>query len=188
MTIHASRSTTRAMMEKDMKWFDRSFPTELPLWMFPNILERLRGTPARLEERFNEVPADILLKRLDEKWSIQENAGHLLALEPLWSGRLDDFMSGAEKLRATDLTNKATDLAAYNAKSATTILQEFRAARREFVSKLERLSKSDYSKTALHPRLNKPMTITDKMFFVAEHDDHHLARISAIFEACCRTN
>ena len=172
-------------MAQNMKWFDRNFPTELPVWMFPNILERLRGTPSRLDERLKEMSADILVRRLDDKWSILENAGHLLALEPLWSGRLDDFVAGAEKLRAADLTNKSTDLAAFNTKSSEFLIREFRAARNEFVGKLERLSEDDYLRTALHPRLNKPMTIIDKMFFVAEHDDHHLARISAIYRGCC---
>jgi hypothetical protein len=33
-------------------------------------------------------------------------------------------------------------------------------------------------KTSLHPRLNKPMRLVDSLYFVAEHDDHHLAIIS----------
>jgi hypothetical protein len=31
--------------------------------------------------------------------------------------------------------------------------------------------------TALHPRLKIPMRIVDLAYFVAEHDDHHLATI-----------
>ncbi len=33
-------------------------------------------------------------------------------------------------------------------------------------------------KTALHPRLKTPMRLIDSLYFVAEHDDHHLAIIS----------
>jgi hypothetical protein len=29
----------------------------------------------------------------------------------------------------------------------------------------------------LHPRLKEPMRLVDHLFFVAEHDDHHLAWI-----------
>jgi hypothetical protein len=32
----------------------------------------------------------------------------------------------------------------------------------------------------LHPRLNQPMRVVDLLFFVAEHDDYHLARISEL--------
>jgi hypothetical protein len=29
----------------------------------------------------------------------------------------------------------------------------------------------------VHPRLKQPMGLLDHLYFVAEHDDHHLARI-----------
>ena len=160
---------------------------ELPAWMFPNILERLRGTPARLDDRVAAIPSKYLGVRVADKWSIQENVGHLLDLEPLWSGRLEDLLSGAEKLRSTDLANKATDIADHNSKAIEVLLRDFRKARTAFIDRLQALSEEDLAKTALHPRLNTPMTIIDKMFFVAEHDDHHLARMSAILRECCRT-
>jgi len=34
-------------------------------------------------------------------------------------------------------------------------------------------------RSAFHPRLKKPMRIIDLAFFVAEHDDYHLAKITA---------
>jgi hypothetical protein len=37
-----------------------------------------------------------------------------------------------------------------------------------------------FGRVAIHPRLNKPMRLTDHLFFVAEHDDHHLAHISQL--------
>ncbi len=163
-----------------MNWFERSFPTDTPTWMYPNLLERLRGTPARLEERIVSIPNLHLVIKLENKWSIQENLGHLLDLEALWSYRLEDILFGHEKLRATDLANVATDQANHNAKDKTSLLEHFRKARGAFVTKLETLESSDYGKTALHPRLNIPMSILDTMYFVAEHDDHHLAMISAI--------
>jgi hypothetical protein len=35
----------------------------------------------------------------------------------------------------------------------------------------------------LHPRLKQPMRLVDHLYFVAEHDDHHLARIWEMIEA-----
>jgi hypothetical protein len=29
----------------------------------------------------------------------------------------------------------------------------------------------------LHPRLKQPMRLVDHLYFVVEHDDHHVARI-----------
>jgi hypothetical protein len=35
----------------------------------------------------------------------------------------------------------------------------------------------------LHPRLKQPMRLVDHLYFVAEHDDHHLATIREMMEA-----
>jgi uncharacterized damage-inducible protein DinB len=165
------------------KWFERTFPMDLPPWMFSSILERLRGTPARLEERISTVPSRCFTARPNGNWSIQENVGHLLDLEPLWNGRLEDLLSGAHQLRPTDLANAATDLADHNSNAIQDLLRDFRNARTAFVNKLEALPAEDLGKTSLHPRMNKPMNIIDKMFFVAEHDDHHLACTTTIWQA-----
>jgi len=34
--------------------------------------------------------------------------------------------------------------------------------------------------SALHPRLGTPLRLIDHALFVAEHDDHHLARIGGL--------
>jgi uncharacterized damage-inducible protein DinB len=146
----------------------------------PEIIERLRGTPARLEERTRDIARERLVWRDGDRWSIQENVGHLLDLEPLWAGRLDDFLNGAPELRATDLTNARTTNANHNAQRLDSLLVSFRTARQAFVARLERLSSAQLAHTALHPRLRETMTVADHAFFVAEHDDHHLARITEL--------
>jgi hypothetical protein len=35
-------------------------------------------------------------------------------------------------------------------------------------------------RAAKHPRLGKPMRLIDLVLFVAEHDEHHLARITQL--------
>jgi uncharacterized damage-inducible protein DinB len=163
-----------------MKWFERSFPSGTPAWMYPSLLERLRGTPIRLEERMKNIPHTHHTVKLKDKWSIQENLGHLLDLEPLWSNRIDDILLGHEKLRPTDLANSATNQANHNAQEVQTLLENFRAVRTAFIVKLEALESAEFDKTALHPRLNTPMNIIDIMYFVAEHDDHHLGMMTGI--------
>jgi len=169
-------------MPTHRRWFDRRFELGLPPEAIPEIIERLRGTPARLEERLRDVPPRGLLERYEGKWSIQENAGHLLDLEPLWEGRLDDLLAGAPELRATDLQNRKTDEANHNSRAREDILTAFRKMRKRIVSRLEELDDSRLAAAALHPRLRQPMTAVDLFFFVAEHDDHHLARITRILK------
>ena len=161
-------------------WFERKFVLGLPPEAFPDILERLRGTPARLEERVSGLGRDMLVRRTGEAWSIQENVGHLLDLEPLWAGRLDDFARGDGRLRPADLGNRKTHDARHNESSIEALLTEFRRARSEIVERAETLGPSSLETTALHPRLGQPMTVVDHLFFVAEHDDHHLATIGEL--------
>jgi len=43
--------------------------------MYPNVVERVRGTPARLEDLTSGLSREMLTRRDEEKWSIQEQAG-----------------------------------------------------------------------------------------------------------------
>jgi len=166
-----------------VEWFERKFDFSFPVELYPEVIERLRGTPARIEERVKDVSPAVLTRRDSEKWSIQENIGHLLDLDQLFAGRFEDFESGLDKLRPADLTNQKTHLAQHNSQPMGKILSEFRHHRVALVKRLEGASPEYFRRTALHPRLNTPMRVTDLLYFVAEHDDHHLARISELLRA-----
>jgi uncharacterized damage-inducible protein DinB len=144
------------------------------------IVERLRGTPARLVERLAAVSPDVLTRRSGDSWSIQENAGHLLDLEPLWHQRVDDLRAGRAELTVADLTNRRTHEANHNAVPLEALLREFRQARAGLVRQLETFPDDAVGFTATHPRLKGPMNVVDTTFFVAEHDDYHLARMSEL--------
>jgi hypothetical protein len=49
-----------------------------------------------------------------------------------------------------------------------------------FVARLDSYDEAIVSRTALHPRLKTKIRVIDLAFFIAEHDDHHLARISEL--------
>lgn len=167
-------------MIEQMKWTDRSFKFDFPVDTFPGILERLRGTPARLEELARFYPAQCLTVRLNGGWSMQEHAGHLYDLDELHDGRLSDFIAGATALRPWDVTNKKTFESNYNAQSLEGILRNFRAGRHHFVYRLEGVDRGLLNRTARHPRLQIEMRLVDMAYFVAEHDDHHLAKMTEI--------
>lgn len=170
-------------MIRTTAWFTRQFIFDLPVWMFPNILERLRGTPARLADRLHAWPQESLARRgANGAWSIQEHTGHLLDLGELDLSRLDDFAAQRESLRPADLQNRKTYEANHNANSIANILDAFRAERREFVRRLAEFDEEFITRIAVHPRLKAPMRVLDFAFFVAEHDDHHLARITELME------
>lgn len=161
-------------------WFDRTFDLGVPLRLLPELVERLRGTPARVEERIRDVMPQRLRERDGENWSIQEQVGHLADLEPLWLGRVDDLVEGRPVLREADLENRATWDARHNERTVGEVLSDFRARRAELVRRIEGLDDAGRGATALHPRLEQPMSIADLCLFVAEHDDHHLASITLL--------
>jgi uncharacterized damage-inducible protein DinB len=161
-------------------WFERKFTFDLPVSRFPNVLERLRGSPARLEERVLSLPPATLVARHKDKWSIQENVGHLRDLEPLWIRRAEQLLAGQSELAVADLTNRGTDEAKHNATSLDVLLMDFRSLRLRFVSLLDGADASALERAARHPRLGTPMRLIDIAFFTAEHDDHHLARITEL--------
>jgi hypothetical protein len=168
-------------MVQRIAWFTREFSFDLlPLWMYPNVVERLRGTPARLEDLTCGMTREVLTHRDGDKWSIQEHAGHLLDLEPLGMNRLDDFENGAETLHAAELENRKTHEANHNANAIENILADFRIERTEFVRRLDEYDEAFVQRTAIHPRLKMKIRVIDLAFFIAKHDDHHLARISEL--------
>jgi uncharacterized damage-inducible protein DinB len=158
-------------------WFERKFEFSFPVELLPNLLARLRGTPARLEEALHSRSHEILTRKPEEKWSAQEHAGHLLDLEPLWLARVNDYVAASGQLTATDLRNRKTDEANHNARPLEQILTEFRAARERLLRRVDELDASLFARAIPHPRLKTPMRLVDHLYFVAEHDDHHLARI-----------
>jgi uncharacterized damage-inducible protein DinB len=160
-------------------WFERKFEFTFPVDEHPNLCARLRGTPARLEEIVRGAAHDVLVKRPGDgtKWSAQEHAGHLLDLDPLWMARVDDYFTEGAELTVADLRNRKTHEAQHNQRAVEEILTEFRSARLRLVSRAENTDPAIFARALLHPRLKTPMRLVDHLYFVAEHDDHHLAHI-----------
>jgi hypothetical protein len=160
-----------------MPWTERTFNFDFPLAVFPGIVERLRGTPARVADLVKGVPHNMLTRRPEGRWSVNEHIGHLIDLDELDHTRLDEFLARASTLSAADMSNRRTNEAGYNDVVTATILEYLRARRTELVERLEDLTDEQIALIALHPRLQLPMRVVDWAYFVAEHDDHHLARI-----------
>ncbi len=175
---HIWRPPGRSGMLKQVPdWFERKFDFTFPVEQYPNICIRLRGTPARLEEMLRGASRDLLVRKPGEKWSAQEHAGHLLDLESLWGARVDGFLSDGDTLTVADLSNRKTDEASHNTRPLIELLAGFRALRLGLVSRVWNFEPGLFGRPLLHPRLKQSMRLIDHLYFVAEHDDHHLARI-----------
>jgi len=165
-----------------MAWFDRKFDFQNISTTFPIIMERLAGTPVRLEAKIKSISAPNLTHKIADSWSIQEQVGHLLDLEPLWLGRVQDFESGQPILREADLSNQKTHQARHNQKQIEEIFMDFKTHRSKLVVALRSLEERAASLVSKHPRLGTPMRLMDLAYFVAEHDDHHLVSMNNIMD------
>jgi uncharacterized damage-inducible protein DinB len=161
-------------------WFKRRFTFDLPVTAAAGLVERLRGTPVRLRERVAGLPTAGLVAKRGDRWSIQENVGHLWDLEPLWLTRIEDIAGGKAMLEVADLQNRRTHDANHNARPVADLLNGFQAARAALVSRLEAVDEAGWLLSAKHPRLDMQMRLLDLAYFVAEHDDHHLATITEL--------
>lgn len=171
-------------MAQVKNWFERKFDFSFPVELYPNVCARLRGAPARLEELLRSCPRERLIRKAaGNKWSAQEHAGHLLDLEPLWLARVEDYATGAPELSVADLTNRQTDEADHNAKARGYIATKFREERLKLVDRADKMDQSLFARAIVHPRLKQPMRLVDHLYFVAEHDDHHVAKIWEILSA-----
>ncbi len=161
-------------------WAEKKFAFDFPADNHPEIIERLRGTPPRAEDRVKGIAKEVLTRRPGNAWSVQEHVGHLVDLDPLFEGRVEDFDARAEVLRPADLSNPHTEKARHNERELGSVLAAFRDAREKLVERVEGLAPEAFGRTALHPRLKVPMRLVDSLYFQAEHDDYHLARITEL--------
>ena len=164
-------------MIPQVPWVERKFNFDFPAGIYSCLLERLRGTPARVEEMVRDSRRKTLRRKTDGKWSVMEQIGHLIDLEELHEQRLNDFVLGREKLSAWDVTNAKTTSGGHNKKRLRKLLKDLRKTRAHFIRQLEKANDELISRTSIHPRLNVPMRLVDMVYFVCEHDDHHLAKM-----------
>jgi len=170
-------------MQTRINWTERKFDFSFPTGIYPELIERLRGAPPRLEEHCHSLAGSILTRQQDGRWSMQENAGHLLDLETLVQQRIEEYRSGSTALHAADMSNRKTYEANHNDLPIDSLLSAFRRERSITVKTLVELPAEVFSRVAKHPRLNVDMRLVDMLFFQAEHDDYHLTRISELRQA-----
>jgi DinB superfamily len=76
---------------------------------------------------------------------------------------------------AADSENRVTESADHRAAPIAKILNRLRDGREGLVFRLEGLTEDEVVRAAFHPRLQQLMSLVDWLYFLAEHDDHHLA-------------
>src|SRR5947207_493489 len=151
-------------------WFERKFAFNFPVGLFPVIIERLRGTLARVEAMTKNTTDEKLSRKMDGSWSIKEQVGHLYDLDGLWYGRIEDFLSRQQTLRAADLRNTKTHEANHNQKAIQELISQFSSARNKLIEKVQDIDEATVLLTALHHRLQTTTRISEPLFCGDEND------------------
>jgi uncharacterized damage-inducible protein DinB len=163
-------------------WIQRKFNLDLPPGWIYNVADRLAGTPARIASMVKDIHDSKLSEKQAGQWSAKEHIGHLIDLEELHQQRIKDFIDRRDTLSAADMQNKKTYAAGHNSQDLSLLMRYFEAGRKHFVKSLLSLDDETLEFSAMHPRLQCPMRPADMAFFVAEHDDHHLATMRIILK------
>lgn len=164
------------------KWFDRKFVFDFGMEQYDTLYQSLQAAPEAFHNQVMRLTDGGLQTQYEDKWSINENIGHLFLLEPIWQIRLAEIAEGKPDMLAIDLKNIATDESAFNSISISEIIQDFKTVRAKTMAFLDTLTTDAFLHSSLHPRLQQPMRVIDMMHFVAEHDTHHLHTIQNIIK------
>ena len=146
----------------------------------PILLERSRGTPARVLELFRGRSVEQLTMHQQDHWCPLEHVAHLLELQDLFERRLDDLCALQPEVGAFDLTGQEARLRAQCSRSPGDVLEEFRLTRMAFLDRVQELNASVHRHVARHPCEGRPYRTVDMLHWIAEHDDHHLASIRSL--------
>lgn len=169
---------------KKLEWFEREFEFGHPVGMLPFYIERLKGTISRIESKVIGVREEILSNKLDGKWSVKQNIGHLAEVDEIAGKRIDEMISGIPILSPAVFEPQKD----YNQQSVHQVVADFLRIRTKNINRYSTLSRDDLAKSSLHPRLKVQMSPVDLAWFDAEHDDHHLVRINEIIGVLSRSN
>lgn len=162
------------------KWTAHIFNLGLDPGWSTNVLTRIYDTAIRISHHCQNLTDQQLSFKPNGAWSIKEHLGHLIDLEDLHTGRLREFAEYKAELTGADMSNARTEAANHNEQSLESLMSDFKQGREEFVATYMSLDDQCHQHIAMHPRLKAAMKPVDLLFFVAEHDDHHITSMLEI--------
>lgn len=156
-------------------WMYRRWRFDFPSDLFPAVLERLRGTPARLAEFCAGLDDGVIGFVPEDGWSIKRHVGHMGDLESLLATRLDAYERADHALPAADMGNERTVDADHDGCVTQALLDRFREVRSATMQRLDAYPRDFFARSAWHERLGVQKRVVDTCVFFADHDDHHAA-------------
>lgn len=170
-------------MTDNIKWFDRQFDFSRVTEDSEALIDRLRETEPMLRIIVADMSDELLNIQPEQKWSVKEHVGHLTTLEPLWQARIVDIVQGKPVLTPADLDNRATFEASFNRFTVNELIDDFKQVRSHTLQQLASINIADIVSQSLHPRMQQHLSLRDHLYFVAEHDLHHIKHIRSLLNS-----
>ena len=167
-------------MVERQQWIVHEFNLGIDIGWTKNILTRIEDTEIRLTHYIKNLSDKQLSLKTNDLYSIKEHIGHLTDLEELWLNRFEQFEKELPELIAADMTNQKTKSLNHNEQDINVLIDNFKNNRQASLNKVKKFSKKIQNHEAFHPRIKTMMKPVDLLFFIAEHDDHHLTTIKEI--------
>ena len=161
-------------------WLYRRWRFDFPAELYPAIIERLRGLPARTDEIASSLTESQMSASHEGGWSVKRHLGHIADLEALITQRLDAYEQGVAVLPPADMQNEETVNADHDDQPIADVLSRLRQRRESTVARLETYPRDFFARSAWHERLGMQKRVVDTCVFFADHDDHHLALVQVL--------
>ncbi|MEN9348294.1 MAG: hypothetical protein RLZZ77_1805 [Bacteroidota bacterium] len=152
----------------------------LTMKSYSALLEQLDQTPRQIAELTQSLSREQWRSAPNGKWSIAIHVGHLLTIESLWIGRMDNFVLGHDTLRAWNGTNQDTLDGRFNEQNPKGILEDFESIRTAHVQLMRKYEGRAGELSAMHPSTGKQMTLHEHAFTMLEHDYQHIEYIKGL--------
>jgi len=135
------------------------------------LMERLRGTPARLKDRVSSVNPYLFSIALPERFTLLELVGDLIIKETWWRNELNKIINNEEHCFKLSLTQDN-----YNAKSMVVLLRDFETRRMVIYTQLRQFYDL-FNETESEDCLGR---VFDLALTIAENDDMILSGIGGL--------
>ncbi len=147
-----------------MEWIDRQWTFDDSAEINTQHVFILNATADQFKFIIENRTSDHLRHKPGGKWSIHEQAGHVLPIESLWIARLDNIVMKSETLWSWNGTNADTDAGNFNEQRIVKILEDFTDDRKVHTEMLWKMDDSASSLKCFHTRIGQPFTLADHVY------------------------
>ena len=144
-------------------------------------LDAAEKSPGEIARAASGLPEKVLrYKPSPEKWCIQEILGHLADIEIVYAYRIRQMLADENPVIAPMDQNAWARNLDYLRTPAPELIAAYGLNRHRTVQLLRRLKPADFEKSALHPELNRQVTVAEMLEKISGHGANHLQQIEKL--------